>query len=135
MRSLSIESLLATCLLACSLGCDGSAKLEVTPSELNYGTIAGDAHMNITIKNTGDSGILWNEQELLYNVSATEDWLTVCSNDTLSLSPDDSYACEVWVDRSGLQQGKNNGWVRVRSNGGDAEVVVLVWRNDTVDAK
>jgi len=123
--------LVATCLLLCNLGCDGSAKLEVTPTELNYGTIAGDAHIRLTVKNAGDSGFFESDVDLEFTITASEDWLRLDPYETLVLPPGDSQSFEVWVDRGELLQGRNNGWVDITSNGGDASVMVLVWRDDT----
>ena len=127
--------LVAICLLVCSIGCEGSAKLEVTPSQLNYGTIAGDAHIRLTVKNVGDSGLLESEEDLTFTITTSEDWLRLDSYGESALSPGGSQSFEVWVDRGELLQGRNNGWVDITSNGGDASVMVLVWRNDTPPAE
>jgi len=126
--------LIATGLLLISLGCEGSAELEVTPTQLNYGTIAGDAHIRLTVKNAADPGIFESDVDLEFTITASEDWLRV-SGAEAPLSPGASHSFDVWVDRSKLLQGRNNGWVDIESNGGDKSVMVLVWRDDTPPAE
>ena len=137
MRNADVKvPLLATGLLLSSLGCDGSAELEVTPTQLNYGTIAGDAHMRLTIKNAGSSGgFIGSDVDLEFSVVPSEDWLRLDSFDGAALSPGSSESIEVWVDRGELLQGRNNGWVDITSNGGNKSVMVPVWRDDTPPAE
>ena len=122
--------LIAAGLLLFSLGCGDSAKLQVTPTQLNFGTIAGDAHMRLTVKNVGDSSLL-GEEYLGFELHMSEAWLHVESYDKQPLARGESQSFEVWVKRGILQQGRNNGWVDVTSNGGNKSVMALVWRDDT----
>ena len=120
--SIGIKSSFVFFLLFCSLsfnfGCDSPAELEVFPSELKFNL--NETCKDFTVKNLSEEGIFKSGEDLEYQVTTYDNWITPCEGDVCS--PGEKQSCHVCINRNRLSSGVNAGAVIISSNGGNAVV-------------
>ncbi|MEA2030715.1 MAG: hypothetical protein U9N55_03855, partial [candidate division Zixibacteria bacterium] len=105
-------------------GCsEGDPKLEVSPSELDFGTTQNTK--TISIHNAGnDDGITKSGvKSLNYELDPSPTWISV-SPGSGSCGKDETDQVTVSIDRSGISTGQNSGRIDITSNGGNQAVSV-----------
>ena len=118
---LHIKWFLFCCALVFNCGCEGSAELEVSPSELNFG-VDGTCQ-EFFVRNVGDEGYFTSEVDLEYQVKTFDPWITI-STEYVVCSVGEQQSCGVCINRDRMSPGVNAGAVFISSNGGDAVVGV-----------
>lgn len=103
-------------------GCSADAEIEVSPSELDFGTDAST--LRFTVRNAADdSGIFTSGKDnLVYNIYQNRGWIV--SSPISGTSEGEADTITVNIQRSALSPGVNTGMIRVESNGGTARVGV-----------
>jgi len=104
------------------LGVGAYATLDVSPLQLSLTVQGGyvDGGNTITIANTGVGDLNWQA-----SVTAGAGWLSV-SSQSGTVAPSGQTAVDVAVDASSLSAGQHSGTITITSNGGSAEINVVV---------
>ena len=89
--------------------------LTVTPASIDFGST--ESILSATISNTGGDTLLWN-------LTVSEDWITVSPENGNSTSETDFV--NIIVNRDSLVPGNHIGFVAVNSNGGDQNISISV---------
>ena len=89
-----------------------SPKLEVSPSEVDFGTT--ETQKQISIKNTGDDGGILKSgvKSLDYDLDPNQSWITV-NPSSGSCGKDETNQITVSINRSGMSYGSNSGRIDI----------------------
>jgi len=116
--------LLSALALAFISGCSkGDPELEVSPSELDFGTT--QTQKQVSIKNVGDDGGLLKSgvEPLDYELDPNASWISV-SPSSGRCEKDETDQITVSINRDAMPTGDNTGNISISSNGGGQSVSV-----------